>query len=69
MPPSSPLDQLRSLDWGSPELHDQISNIFYGVEYRKWVENLGGGDLAGIVDYLDTVCPHGLFFPSRLKLP
>ena len=69
MPPISPLDQLRSLDWDFPELHDYINSILYGTEYRRWVENLECGNLAGIVDYLDMVCPRGLLLPSRVKLP
>ena len=69
MSPHNPLNQLRCLDSSSPEFHDQISDILSGEEYKQWVPNIQGGDLVGLIDYLDKVrCRVSpLCFP--LKLP
>ena len=58
MPSRNPLKQLRHLDRSSPDFHDQLSDILHGEEYKKWVPNIQGGDLAGIVNYLDKVRCH-----------
>ena len=49
------LQQLRNLDDSSFEYHDQFSNILYGKEYMRCVEDLQGDDLVEFVDYLDKV--------------
>jgi len=66
---SNPLKQLRRLDMFSSEFHDQVSNILYGEEYRKWVKNLEGDDLMGIVEYLDKVRCRGSLLRSLLRSP
>lgn len=55
MPSYSPLNQLRGLDASSFAFHDQVSNILDGEEYKRWMPNLRGEDLAGLVNYLDKV--------------
>ena len=66
---SSPLGQLRRLDRSSSKFHDQLSNILYGEEYKRWVQNLQGDDLVGFVDYLDEVRRRVLLLRPPLKPP
>lgn len=49
------LQQLRRLDRSSSRFHDQLSNVFYGEEYRRCVGDLQGDGLVWVVDYLDNV--------------
>jgi len=68
MPSRNPLNQLRGLDASSPAFHDQVSNILYGEEYKRWMPNLQGDDLVGFVDYLDKVRHHVSLVCSPLNL-
>ena len=54
-PTSSALQQLYRLNRSSSEFHDQVSNILYGEEYQRCVQDLQGDDLEWVVDYLDKV--------------
>ena len=47
------IQQLRPLDMSSPGFPDQLSNILYGQEYARHVEDLQSDDLVSLVDYLD----------------
>jgi len=54
--PSSPaLQQLDRLDKSSPDFQDKLSNILYGQDYVRCVQNLQDGDPAWLVDYLSDV--------------
>ena len=68
MPSRNPLNQLRGLDTSSSTFHDQVSNILYGEEYKRWMPNLQGDDLVGFVDYLDKVRHHVSLVCSPLNL-
>ena len=61
------LQQLHRLDWSSSGFHDQLSNILYGVEYQRCVQDLQGGDLVWLVGYLDKVLRHVALPFSPLK--
>jgi len=63
-----PLDRLRRLDTSSSTFCEQVSSILYGEEYARWVSNLQGGDLAGLVDCLDKVRRHVSLFRSSFNL-
>ncbi|KAF9644320.1 kinase-like protein, partial [Thelephora ganbajun] len=61
--PSPPvLQELHRLDRSSSRFHDQITNVLYGKEYMRCVENLQGNDLVWLVDYLDGAL--GVLDPS-----
>ena len=62
MPSLTPsvLQRLRHLNRSSPYFHDQLSSFLYEQEYVQWVQNLQGGDLVWLVDYLDKVCCHAI---------
>ena len=63
-PSRGPLKRLYGLDKSSSKFHDQVSGILCGEEYKRWVSDLRGNDLMGLVDYLDQVChPVSLFAP------
>ena len=49
------LQPLRDLDDTSTQFHDQLIDFLSGNEYRDIVPSLRGGDLAWLVEYLDTV--------------
>jgi len=68
MPPHNLLNQLRGLDPSSSTFRDQVSNILYGEEYKRWMPNIQGDDLAGLVDYLDKVRHPVLLVRSPLNL-
>jgi len=51
----NPLSQLLRLDSTSSEFNEQVTDILYGEEYVRWMPNLQGDDLMGLVDYLDEV--------------
>ena len=57
MPPPGPpvLQQLDRLDGSSDGFHDQLSNVLYGEEYTRCVQNLQGDGSVWLVDYLDRV--------------
>jgi len=62
----NPLQQLYDLDKSSPQLYNQLRNIFSGKEYRECVPHLQDDDLVRLVEYLDGVSlqialPHSLF--------
>jgi hypothetical protein len=55
-PPSAhALQQLPHFDTSTPVPQDELCNVLYGEEYTRCVPNLGGGDIAWLVDYLDKV--------------
>ena len=58
MIPHDPFQQLHDLDRSSPEFHEQLSNFFCGEAYRSVFSDLGGEDLAWLVEYLDSVSLH-----------
>jgi len=64
----NPLNQLRRLDASSSTFHDQISSILCGEEYKRWMSNLQGDDLAGLTDYLDKVRHYVSLVRSPLNL-
>jgi len=62
------LQQLRHLDRSSSKFHDQLSNVLDSEVYRKSVPDLGGNELALLVDYLNEVC-RSISFPRSLLDP
>jgi len=50
-----PLQRLYDLDKSSPRFRYQLRDIIDGKEYREQVPHLGDGDLARLVEYLDSV--------------
>ena len=60
------LQRLYRLDRSSPEFHNQLSKVLYGEEYQQCLPNLQHGDLAWLIDYLDTVCRHVILHLSPL---
>ncbi|KAF9646873.1 kinase-like protein [Thelephora ganbajun] len=55
MIPSDPLQQLHDLDRALPQFHEQLSSILHSDEYRNVFLKLQSGDLARLVEYLDSV--------------
>ncbi|KAF9644933.1 kinase-like protein [Thelephora ganbajun] len=55
MTPPNPLQQLRDLDRASRRFHEQLTNFLRGNEYRNVFPKLQSGDLAWLVEYLDSV--------------
>jgi len=55
MPLLNSLGQLRRPDKSSSKFHDQLREVLCGEEYKQWVPNISGEDLAWLVDYLDKV--------------
>ena len=56
MPAHNLLRPLRRLNRSSPGFCDQLNDILYGEEYKKWIPNIQDDDLVWFVDYLDGVC-------------
>ena len=68
-PPSCPvLQRLPRPDRSSPDLHDQLCNIFYGKPYIQCVPNLQHDDLVWFIDYLDKVRRRVVLPHSPLEL-
>ncbi|KAF9642811.1 kinase-like protein [Thelephora ganbajun] len=55
MIPSDPLQQLRDFDRASPQFHEQLSNFLRGNDYRNAFPKLQSGNLAWLIEYLDSV--------------
>lgn len=64
-PRLNPLDRLLRLKKSSSKFHDEISNILYGEEYKRWVADIGGGNVLRLVDFLDKVRYRASFFVSH----
>ena len=67
LPTSPTLQQLYCLNASSSEFQDQLCNVFYGDEYRRCVQDLQGGDLVWLVDYLDKVRRYATLLHSQPK--
>jgi len=63
----SALQGLRHLNRSSPDFHDKLSNVLYGEEYQRCVQNLQADDLVWLVDYLDKVRRRATLPRSPLK--
>ena len=42
-------------DEPSSEFHDKLSSVLRGEEYRQWAQTVEGGELIGLLDYLEKV--------------
>ena len=54
-----PLQPLYDLDRSSPQFYNQLSDLFREQDYRDFILNLKGDDLARLVGYLDSVSLQG----------
>ena len=70
MPPLNPtLQRFHNLNKSSLDFHDQLCDVLYGEKYCQCVQNLQGGDLVWLIEYLDKVryrvaLPHSPFRSS-----
>ena len=55
------IQRLRCLNRNSSEFYDRLGDVLRGEEYKQFISDLRGDDLAWLVDYLDKVHP-----PQRL---
>jgi len=67
-PSSLALQQLDCLDKSSPDFQDKVSNILYGQDYVRCVQNLQASDSVWLVDYLNDVRFRVPLLCSPLKL-
>ena len=66
--PGSPgLQQLHRLDQSSPDFPNQLYNALRAKEYVQCEQNLTGGDLTWLIDYLDKVRRHVTLPHSPLR--
>ena len=56
LPNHPTLQKLNTLDKSLSEFHDQLSNVLYGEEYARCMEDLQDDELVWLVDFLDDVC-------------
>jgi len=68
MPSHNPLNQLLGLDKSSLTFHDQVNTMLCGEEYTRWIPDIQGDDLVGLVEYLDKVRRRVSLFSSPLNL-
>ena len=70
MAPHNLLQELYELNrlGASPQFHQQLSSFFRGSEYLIAFPDLRGGNLAWLVEYLDSVSLQMVFLRAALNI-